>query len=98
MKVMIQAECSDWDHWRKAYNAHTPAKVGFQEDIFVWHEWADPNKVILLVEIPSMEAMQEFIQRPENAKAIAESGVNAESIKVTPLADWRLAAVKESFC
>ena len=34
-----------------------------------------------------MEAMQEFIQRPENAKAIAESGVDAESIKVTPLAD-----------
>ena len=98
MKVMIQVECSDWDQWKKAYNAHTPARVGFQEDIFVWHEWADPNKVILLVEIPSMEAMQEFIQRPENAKAIAESEVNAESIKVTPLADWRLAAVKESFC
>ena len=87
MKVMIEAKCSDWDHWKKAYDAHAPARDGFQEDIFVGHEAADPNKVILIVEIPSMEAMQEFMQRPENAKAIAESGVNAESIKVTPLAD-----------
>ena len=87
MKVMMQAECSDWDHWKKAYDAHAPARVGFQKDIFVGHEAADPNKVILIVEIPSMEALQEFMQRPENAKAIAESGVNAESIKVTPLAD-----------
>jgi len=42
---------------------------------------------VLIVEIPSMEAMQEFMQRPDNAKAIADSGVNVESIKVTPLAD-----------
>ena len=34
-----------------------------------------------------MEEMQEFMQRPENAEAIVESGVNAESIKVTPLDD-----------
>jgi len=27
------------------------------------------------------------MQRPDNAKAIADSGVNVESIKVTPLAD-----------
>ena len=87
MKVMIEAKCSDWDHWKKAYDAHAPSRVGFQEDIFVGHEAADPNKVILIVEIPSMEEMQEFMQRPENAEAIAESGVNAESIKVTPLAD-----------
>ena len=35
MKVMIEAKCSDWDHWKKAYDAHAPARVGFQEDIFV---------------------------------------------------------------
>ena len=59
----MQAECSDWDHWKKAYDAHAPARVGFQEDIFVGHEAADPNKVILIVEIPSMEAMQ-ALQEP----------------------------------
>ena len=31
--------------------------------------------------------MQEFMQLPQNAKAIAESGVNAETMKVTPLTD-----------
>ena len=46
LKEMIQAECSDWNHWKNAYDAHAPARVGFQEDSFVWHEAADPNKVI----------------------------------------------------
>ena len=83
----MQAECSDWDRWKKAYDVHAPARVEFQKDIFVGHEAADQNKVILIVEIPSMKAMDEFMQRPENAKAIAESGVSADSIKITPLAD-----------
>ena len=87
MKEMMQVECRDWDHWKKAYDAHAPVRVGFQQDIFVGHEAENPNNVVLIVEIPSMEAMQEFMQRPDNAKAIADSGVNVESIKVTPLAD-----------
>ena len=86
MKVMMQVECRDWDHWKKAYDAHAPVRVGFQQDIFVGHEAENPNNVVLIVEIPSMEAMQEFMQRPDNAKAITDSGVNVESIKVTPLA------------
>ena len=32
MKVMMQVERSDWDHWKKAYDAHAPARVRFQED------------------------------------------------------------------
>ena len=41
----------------------------------------------MICEIPSMEELQEFMQLPENASAIADSGAKLETFKATPLAD-----------
>ena len=59
MKVMFQVECEDWARWKKAYDAHAPKREGFQKDIFVGHEAENPNNVLMICEIPSMEELQE---------------------------------------
>ena len=87
MKVMFQVECEDWARWKKAYDAHAPKREGFQKDIFVGHEAENPNNVLMICEIPSMEELQEFMQLPENASAIADSGAKLETFQATPLAD-----------
>ena len=64
-------------------------KEKVQKDIFVGHEAENPNNVLMICQIPSMEELQEFMQLPENASAIADSGAKLETFKATPLADQR---------
>ena len=87
MKIMIQAECEDWDNWKKVYDDSAQIREGFSKDIFIGHEAETPNNLVLIQEIPSMEEMQAFMAKPENAEAISKSGVKLDTMKVTNLAD-----------
>ncbi|GIR15561.1 MAG: hypothetical protein QF495_08320 [SAR324 cluster bacterium] len=87
MKIMIQAECEDWDNWKKVYDDFAHIREGFSKDIFIGHEAENPNNLVLIQEIPSMEEMQAFMAKPENAEAISKSGVKLDTMKVTNLAD-----------
>ena len=33
MKIMIQAECEDWDNWKKVYDDFAHIREGFSKDI-----------------------------------------------------------------
>ena len=50
-------------------------------------EAANSQKVHLMLEVEDMEAMQAFMQRPENAAIIEQSGHIVESTVMIPLAD-----------
>ena len=50
-------------------------------------EAANPQKVHLMFEVEDMAAMQSFMQHPENAAVIEQSGHIVESTVMIPLAD-----------
>ena len=86
-KIMIKAKCEDWDNWKKVYDDFAHIREGFSKDIFIGHEAENPNNLVLIQEIPSMEEMHAFMAKPENAEAISKSGVKLDTMKVTNLAD-----------
>lgn len=77
--VMIFHEVDDVDHWVKS-----PKRDEFFGPMGMTHQtFIDPqgtNRVGLLVEVPSMEGLQEALATPEAAEAMKTDGVRPETI------------------
>ena len=55
--------------------------------IYVGNEIENPNKVHIVMETPAADTMQKFMQSPENAKVIAESGHKQETTVMSVCSD-----------
>ena len=77
--VMIFHEVDDVDHWVKS-----PKRDEFFGPMGMTHQtFIDPqgtNRVGLIVEVPSMDALQEALSTPEAADAMKIDGVRPETI------------------
>ena len=88
VKIVGSFEVKDWDHWKKAFDDHREPRETFGiKTIYVGNEIENPNKVHIVMDTPSADTMQKFMQQPENSKVIAESGHIQETTSMVVCSD-----------
>lgn len=89
MKIVGNFEIKkSYEHWKSVFDAHESqrSKAGI-ETIFVGRELDNSQKIHVLFEVESVQAMQEFMQSPENAPVIEEAGHLVETTVMIPISD-----------
>ena len=75
VKIIGNFEVNDWVHWKKMFDQHSNAREAAGiKTIYVGNEIENTNKVHIVMETPTADTMQKFMQDPENARVIEKSG------------------------
>jgi quinol monooxygenase YgiN len=74
--VVISHEIKDYSSWRKVFDADegNRSKAGFR-GTGVFHSVDNPNKITIIGEAPSVEAINGFMSNPELKAAMEKGGV-----------------------
>ena len=88
VKIIGNFEVNDWVHWKKMFDQHSNAReaVGIKT-IYVGNEIENTNKVHIVMETPAADTMQKFMQDPENARVIEQSGHKQETTVMSVCSD-----------
>ena len=88
VKIVGSFEVGDWAHWKKMFDEHSePREAAGIKTIYVGNEVENPNKVHFVMETPAADTMQKFMQSPENAKIIEQSGHKQETTVMSVCSD-----------
>ena len=88
VKIIGNFEVNDWVHWKKMFDQHSNAREAAGiKTIYVGNEIENTNKVHIVMETPAADTMQKFMQDPENAKVIEQSGHKQETTVVSICSD-----------
>jgi len=74
--VIISHECKNYSDWRKVFDADevNRSKAGFK-NTGVFHSVDNPNKITIIGEAPSVEAINGFMANPALKEAMERGGV-----------------------
>ena len=74
--VIISHECKNYSDWRKVFDADevNRSKAGFKST-GVYHSVDHPNKITIIGEAPSVEAITGFMANPALKEAMERGGV-----------------------
>ena len=74
--VIISHECKNYSVWRKVFDADevNRSKAGFKST-GVYHSFDNANKITIIGEAPSVEAIKSFMVNPELKAAMEKGGV-----------------------
>jgi len=74
--VIINHECKDYSDWRKVFDADegNRLKAGFKST-GVYHSVDNANKITIIGEAPSVEAIKGFMEDPELKATMEKGGV-----------------------
>jgi hypothetical protein len=74
--VIISHECKNYSDWRKVFDADevNRLKAGFKST-GVFHSVDNANKITIIGEAPSVEAINDFMTNPELKAAMEKGGV-----------------------
>jgi hypothetical protein len=74
--VIISHECKNYSDWRKVFDADevNRSKAGFKSTA-LFHSVDNPNKITIIGEAPSLEAINGFMANPELKAAMERGGV-----------------------
>jgi len=74
--VIISHECNNYSDWRKVYDADevNRSKAGFK-NMSVYHSVDNANKITIVGEAPSVEAINGFMANPDLKAAMERAGV-----------------------
>jgi len=74
--VVISHECKNYSVWRKIFDADevNRSKAGFKST-GVYHSFDNANKITILGEAPSVDAIQGFLSNPALKEAMEKGGV-----------------------
>jgi hypothetical protein len=74
--VIISHECKNYSDWRKVFDADevNRSKAGFKST-GVYHSVDNANKITIVGEAPSVEAIKTFMANPELKAAMERGGV-----------------------
>ncbi len=87
-KVIVSFQVKDWEQWKSAYVAHSEARESAEiKTVYYGHELENQNKVHVLMDVPNFDALQNFMQHPDNQKVIEEAGHIQESTTITICSD-----------
>jgi uncharacterized protein (DUF1330 family) len=88
VKIIGNFEVNDWVHWKKMFDQHSNARESAGiKTIYVGNEIENTNKVHIVMETPAADTMQKFMQDPENAKVIEQSGHKQETTVMSVCSD-----------
>ena len=88
VKIIGNFEVNDWVHWKKMFDRHSNARESAGiKTIYVGNEIENTNKVHIVMETPAADTMQKFMQDPENAKVIEQSGHKQETTVMSICSD-----------
>ena len=88
VKIIGNFEVNDWVHWKKMFDQHSNAREAAGiKTIYVGNEIENTNKVHIVMETPSADTMQKFMQDPENARVIEQSGHKQETTVMSICSD-----------
>ena len=88
VKIIGNFEVNDWVHWKKMFDQHANAREAAGiKTIYVGNEIENTNKVHIVMETPAADTMQKFMQDPENAKVIEQSGHKQETTVMSICSD-----------
>ncbi len=88
VKIIGNFEVNDWDHWKKMFDEHSgPRQEAGIKTIYVGNELDNPNKVHVVMQTPAADTIQKFMQDPENAKIIEQSGHKQETTVMAVCSD-----------
>jgi len=74
--VIVSHECKNYSNWRKVFDADevNRSKAGFKSMV-VYHSVDNANKITIIGEAPSVEAIKSFMSNPELKAAMERGGV-----------------------
>jgi len=74
--VIISHECKNYSDWRKVFDADevNRSKAGFKST-GVFHSVENANKITIIGEAPSVEAINKFMSNPELKLTMERGGV-----------------------
>ena len=88
VKIIGNFEVNDWVNWKKMFDQHSNAREAAGiKTIYVGNEIENTNKVHIVMETPAADTMQKFMQDPENAKVIEQSGHKQETTVMSICSD-----------
>ncbi|MDC3073846.1 DUF3764 family protein [Candidatus Pelagibacter sp.] len=88
VKIIGNFEVNDWVHWKKMFDQHSNAREAAGiKTIYVGNEIENTNKVHIVMETPTADTMQKFMQDPENARVIEKSGHKQETTLMSVCSD-----------
>ena len=88
VKIVGNFEVKDWVHWKKMFDEHSaPRDAAGIKTIYVGNEIENPNKVHVVMQTTAANKKQKFMQDPENAKIIEQSGHKQETTVMAVCSD-----------
>ena len=89
MKIIMNVEINEgYEKWKQLFLSADDAREKYGVKVLAYgHPKDNENKVYQVLEIESMEKMQEALKDPEIAKARTEAGVNLDSQEVVLLVE-----------
>ena len=84
MKIIMNVEISDgYEKWKQLFESTDDAREKYGVKVLAYgHPKDNENKVYQVLEIETMEKMQDALKDPEIAKARTEAGVKLDSQEV----------------
>ena len=88
VKIIGNFEVNDWVYWKKMFDQHSNEREAAGiKTIYVGNEIENKNKVHIVMETPAADTMQKFMQDPENARVIEQSGHKQETTVMSVCSD-----------
>jgi len=89
MKIIMNVEITEgYEKWKKLFLSVDDIREKYGMKILAYgHPKNNENKIYQVIEVPSMEVMQEAMQDPEITKLRTDAGVNLESQEVVFLVE-----------
>ena len=89
MKIIMNVEINEgYEKWKQLFLSADAAREKYGIKVLAYgHPKDNENKVYQVLEVESMEQMQEAMQDPEIAKARTDAGVNLDSQEVVFLVE-----------
>ena len=87
-KVIASFQVKDWETWASAFDSHSEARENAKiNTVYRGHELEDKNKVHVIMDVPTVDTLQNFMMQPENQKMIEESGHMQETMQMVICSD-----------
>ena len=89
MKIIMNVEINEgYEKWKQLFISADDAREKYGIKVLAYgHPKDNENKVYQVLEVESMEKMQEAMQDPEIAKARTDAGVNLDTQELVFLVD-----------
>ena len=89
MKIIMSVEIGEgYEKWKELFESAVDARKKYGVKVLAYgHPKDNDNKVYQVLEIESMEKMQEALKDPEIAKARTEAGVKLDTQEVVFLVE-----------